>query len=70
MNDFDRVLELRLRHLLDPVVASQPPVRRGRLSKRTPILTVITGGDEFAREAIMVVEPVGAIVPVAAARMI
>lgn len=72
MNDFDTVLELRLRHLLDPVVRSQPPIRRGRVSQaQRPILTVETGGLEVAPGAILqVVEPVAVAVPVAAAHQI
>jgi hypothetical protein len=71
MNDFDTVLELRLRHLLDPVVRSQPPIRRGRVSQaQRPILTVETGGLEVAPGAIQVVEPVAVAVPVAAAHQI
>jgi hypothetical protein len=60
MNDFDRILELRLRHLLDPVVASRPPLRRGRL-----VLTVKAAGIELAAEAVPAVEPVAVTVPVA-----
>jgi hypothetical protein len=58
MNDFDRLLELRLRHMLDPVVASQPPARRGKASRRRVVLTVQPVGIELAAEAIPVVEPV------------
>ena len=56
MNDFDRFLEFRLRHMLDPVVATRPPVRRGRHKRsQEPILTV---GVELATAAIpVVVEP-------------
>ena len=57
MNDFESVLELRLKHLLDPVVASAPPARRGR-KPRVPILTVESEGIELAVEAIPVIEPV------------
>jgi hypothetical protein len=65
MNDFETVLELRLRHLLDPVVASQPPRRRGRASRvRRPILTVKTGGLEFAPGAFSMVAQVPVAVPV------
>jgi len=41
MNDFDQILELKLRQMLDPVVASHPPAR-GRRDKRSrrPILAV------------------------------
>ena len=71
MNDFDTVLELRLRHLLDPVVASRPPIRRGQANRtRRPILTVKTGGLELAPETVAVVEPVVVAVPVAASRQI
>lgn len=59
MNDFDRLLELRLRHMLDPVVTARPPVRRGRLKRsQEPTLTV---GAELAACAIPVVEPVVAV---------
>jgi len=57
MNDFESVLELRLKHLLDPVVASAPPARRGRRPRR-PILTVASSRIELAVEAIPLVEPV------------
>jgi hypothetical protein len=56
MNDFDSVLEFRLRHLLDPVVASKPPRRGRRL--RQPILTIVPARVELAVEAIPVIEPV------------
>ena len=57
MNDFDSVLELRLRHLLDPVVASQPPPRGSR-RQRKPILTIETARFELAAEPVSVIEPV------------
>ena len=55
MNDFESVLELRLKHLLDPVVASQPPARRSR-DRRRPFLTVLPAGGELALEAIPAVD--------------
>jgi hypothetical protein len=70
MNDFDAVLEIRLRHLLDPVVASRPP-RRGRASRtRRPTLTVQPGGLQLSPEPILVVEPVAVAVSVAASRQL
>ncbi|HEY0832095.1 MAG TPA: hypothetical protein VGE99_13200 [Candidatus Dormibacteraeota bacterium] len=30
MNDFDRLLEIKLRHMLDPVVVAVPPMRGGK----------------------------------------
>ena len=69
MNDFDTVLELRLRHLLDPVVASRPPIRRGWASRaRRPMLTVETGGLELVAEPISAVKPVVVAVSAAGAR--
>ena len=40
MNDFDRLLEIRLRQMLDPVVATRPPTRRGKRDRK-PHLTVL-----------------------------
>jgi hypothetical protein len=41
MNDFDQVLELKLRQLLDPVVATQAPPRGSRRRRaRRPVLSV------------------------------
>jgi len=57
MNDFESVLELRLKHLLDPVVASQPPARRSR-DRRRPFVTVLPAGCELAMEAIPAVDSV------------
>ena len=66
MNDFDQILELKLRHLLDPIVASRPPARRARQKRPQPsILTVDGVGIELA-EAIPVVEPVVVALPIAA----
>jgi hypothetical protein len=55
MDDFDRILELQLRHLLDPVVASRPPAR-GHRPKRTPkpIVLVKTAAIELVAVAIPV----------------
>ena len=42
MNDFDRLLEIRLRQMLDPVVAIRPPTRRGRSNRdRKPLFAVV-----------------------------
>jgi len=41
MNDFDQILELKLRQMLDPVVASPAPARGRRDTRsRRPILTL------------------------------
>jgi len=54
MNDFDRFLEMRLREMLDPVVARRPPMRRGQLGGAVEPARV-----ELFTEAIPAVEPVG-----------
>jgi len=36
MDDFDRLLESRLRRLLDPIVAKPPPARRGSAGRAEP----------------------------------
>lgn len=40
MNDFDLLLETRLRLMLDPVVASPPPTRRGKRVGK-PVLALV-----------------------------
>lgn len=55
MNDFDTLLEHKLRRMLDPVVARRPPVRKGRRPLRIerPVLTIVPPS-ELAVEAIPV----------------
>ena len=67
MNDFDRFLELELKAMLDSVVASRPPARRGR--KQTARLVLLPfAADALVAEAIPVVEPAVVNLPVARAR--
>ena len=68
MNDFDRFLEMQLRHMLDPVVATPAPSRRLRRKRVSqPILTVeVPAGP--ATEAIPLAEPVVVAVPAAASQ--
>jgi hypothetical protein len=40
MNDFDRMLEIKLRQMLDPVVATKPPRRGGWKRGRKPVLAL------------------------------
>ena len=54
MNDFDQILELKLREMLDPVVASPPPRRRRDKRFRRPILAV----EPVSLEAVPVAVPV------------
>jgi hypothetical protein len=65
MNEFDRSLEAELRHMLDPVVAVQPPLRGGLKRSRKPILVVVAPALELAADAIPAVEPVPVTVAVA-----
>jgi hypothetical protein len=62
MNDFDRLLELGLRYMLDPVVAVRPPVRRGR-RQRSPAPLLIVGAELAAPSipTIRMVEPMVAV---------
>lgn len=41
MNDYDRFLETQLRRMLDPVVATVPPIRRARRVAIEPVLVVV-----------------------------
>jgi hypothetical protein len=69
MNDFDQFLEIELRHILDPVVATSAPTRRSRRTKaRMPILAVEASIDLTA-DATPAVEPVPVTVPVAASHL-
>jgi hypothetical protein len=65
MNDFDLTLELKLRHLLDPVVATTPPPRRGSKKAAKPILAIVQASIEPIAVAIPGMEPVVVTVPVA-----
>ena len=66
MNDFDRLLESQLRHMLDPIVAAPAPSRGGRRPRaRKPILA-IGPKIELTLDTILVVEPAVVTVPVAA----
>jgi hypothetical protein len=65
MNDFDKFLDLQLRQMLDPVVATPAPPRGSRRPRvRQPVLAV-EASIELASEAIPVVDPVVVTVPVA-----
>ena len=65
MDDFDRVfdqfLELNLRHVLDPIVATEPPRRTRSASQRT---LVVAGPADLGPEAMKGTEPVALTVPV------
>ena len=67
MNDFDRYLDSALKHMLDFVVASPPPLRRGRIKGTDAAVVLPLRVDMMAAEAVAVVEPVVTI-PVAPAR--
>jgi hypothetical protein len=67
MDDFDRLLEIQLKLLLDPVVARRPPARKGLPEDTTRPAPLTLTVDALAVEAIPVVGPV-ATLPVAPAR--
>ena len=68
MNDFDQLLELKLRQLLDPVVASPPPARRARRPRPLQPIQTVDGVGIGLADAIPVLEPVAVTLPVAAGR--
>jgi hypothetical protein len=65
MNDFDGFLKLELGAMLDLVVASRPPVRRGRKGNQKPVVLPFVLRDGLAAEAIPLVEPVVVTIPAA-----
>jgi hypothetical protein len=54
MNDFDKFLELQLRAMLDPVVATPPPPRKSRRPKPRRLILAVEAPIELAPEAIPV----------------
>jgi hypothetical protein len=67
MNDFDKLLEVQLRRMLDPVVATPAPPRRSRPRKtRQPILAIEAS---IELETMPVVEPLAVPIPVAASHL-
>jgi hypothetical protein len=64
MNDFDQFLALKLRQMLDPVVATKAPARGSRPRRtRRPMLTIEVAAVELPE--VIPVEP--AVVPIAVA---
>lgn len=56
MNDFDRLLQIELRRMLDPVVATPAPTRKGQPIRKRPDLRVLTTPVELVAAAIPAVE--------------
>ncbi|HSP10290.1 MAG TPA: hypothetical protein VLU92_11930 [Candidatus Dormibacteraeota bacterium] len=65
MNDFDRFLQIKLRQMLDPVVATPPPTRNGRRKRNRPALRVLTSPIELFAGAFPALEPVRVTISVA-----
>jgi hypothetical protein len=64
MNDFDRLVEFELRRMLDSVVTSRVPPRRGdAMRKSAPFLVVAPAPLELAPETIAVVDPIVVTLP-------
>ena len=55
MNDFDRLLEYKLRQMLDSVVTQQPPARRRTKRPAEAVATIPLAPVELAPEAIPVI---------------
>lgn len=69
MNDIDRLLQIGLRRLLDPVVATPAPPRRG-LDRAASTARAITGSIELAAGPFPAAEPAVVAVPVAPAGLL
>ncbi len=64
MDDFDRLVAFGLRRMLDPVVASRvPPRRGGKRQSAAPFLVVATAPLEAAADSIVIVDPIVVTVP-------
>lgn len=55
MDDFDRLLELKLRQMLDPVVGEQPPARRRAKRPAEAVVAIPAAPAELAPETIPVI---------------
>jgi len=69
MDDFDKYLDLQLRRMLDPVVATPAPPRRSPRPRAWQPILGIEAPIERAPDVIPVVEPVVVTVPVAPAQL-
>jgi hypothetical protein len=75
MNDFDKFLDLQLRRMLDRVVATPAPPRGSRRPKARKLILAVEASIETGAlgaaspQAIPVVEPVVAAVPVASSQL-
>ena len=69
MNDFDKFLDVQLRHMLDPVVACQPPPRRSRPPRRRQPVLVVEAPIERIADAMPALEPVVVTIPVASSQL-
>jgi hypothetical protein len=69
MNDFDRFLDLQLRLMLDPVVATPAPPRGSRRPRARQPIRAVEAPIEIPHEAILVVEPVVVAIPIAASQL-
>ena len=55
MNDFDRLLEFKLRQLLDPVVSERPPARPRRKGRAEAVVAMPVAPVELVPQAIPVI---------------
>lgn len=70
MNDFDRLLQIELQRMLDPVVATPAPTRKGQTERKRPALRVLTSGVELVAGVLPAVEPAPVTIPVAVAPLV
>jgi hypothetical protein len=70
MNDFDRLLQIELRQLLDPVVAAPAPTRKGQPKRKRFAVLAFTSPVELVAVSLPAVEVAPVTIPVAAARLV
>ncbi|HEY1420063.1 MAG TPA: hypothetical protein VGG90_05065 [Candidatus Dormibacteraeota bacterium] len=70
MNDFDRLLHIELRQMLDPVVAIPAPPRNRRRRTKGIALRAFASPLELVAGTLPVVEPAVVAVPVASASLL
>jgi hypothetical protein len=70
MNDFDRLLQIELRQMLDPVVAAPAPTRKGQPNRKRFAIPALTSPVELVAASLPAVEAIPVTVPVAVAHVV
>jgi hypothetical protein len=70
MNDFDRLLQIELRQMLDPVVAAPAPPRKGLPKRKRFAIPALTSPVELVAGPLPAIEAAPVTVSVAVARLV